>query len=257
MGHVNAPAGAETNNGRRVPFGRGTARLCAFTALGMAAGALIGAGAMVQMDDRRAIEAHAPTAAVVTAAQTDAATATREPQGPAGEAVRAEAAKPAAPDDEKATAPAMAASAQAEAAVIDTPVLPPPVAARFGDIAAPTSPLVARTGVSALEATVEIAETEAEAVRIEERLSAAGAAYFELPPKTDDPFEAALWDDVPLAPARTNAWVNMRAGPDNDAEVLTVVPGGAELRARTGCAHWCEVVYEGRRGYIYKSFIRR
>ena len=164
----------------------------------------------------------------------------------AGLGARARTAGPAAPDDEPATV-----------AAIDAPAGPFPVAARFGDVAMPAGPLVAGAGVPAPQGTVEIAETEAEALAIEERLSAAGAAYFELPPKTDDPFETALSGGAPLAPARTKAWVNMRAGPDNDARVQTVVPGGADLRARTGCVHWCEVVYEGRRGYIYKSFIRR
>lgn len=104
--------------------------------------------------------------------------------------------------------------------------------------------------------TVEIAETEAEVLAIEERLSAAGAAYFQLPPDAAEPFDAALGEPA-LPPARTNGWVNLRAAPGNNSEVMMVVPGGAEIGAEEGCRHWCEVVYDGNRGYIYQSFIRR
>ena len=50
-------------------------------------------------------------------------------------------------------------------------------------------------------------------------------------------------------------WVNMRAGPDNDAEILAVVPFDAALQAEKGCDHWCAVTYDGEQGYIYHSFI--
>jgi uncharacterized protein YraI len=54
--------------------------------------------------------------------------------------------------------------------------------------------------------------------------------------------------------ARANRHVNMRAGPDDGAQVLMVVPALAEIEAEDGCG-WCEVAYQGRTGYIYKSFI--
>lgn len=104
---------------------------------------------------------------------------------------------------------------------------------------------------------VEIAQSEEEVLAIEERLAAAGAAYFQLPQDTTAPFDAALSGGSELPPAQTNAWVNLRAGPDNDAQIVMVVPAGADIGAEQGCPHWCAVVYDGQRGYIYQSFIRR
>lgn len=60
-----------------------------------------------------------------------------------------------------------------------------------------------------------------------------------------------------LGEARVNAYVNMRSGPDNNSQVVTVVPANARIAAANGCRHWCEVVYEGRRGFIYKDYIVR
>jgi hypothetical protein len=48
--------------------------------------------------------------------------------------------------------------------------------------------------------------------------------------------------------------VNMRAAPNGRAQVLTVVPASSEIRAEAGCS-WCEIDYQGRSGFIYKSFI--
>ena len=48
--------------------------------------------------------------------------------------------------------------------------------------------------------------------------------------------------------------VNMRAAPNGRAQVLGVVPAAAEIRAETGCS-WCEISYQGRTGFVYKSFI--
>jgi len=59
-----------------------------------------------------------------------------------------------------------------------------------------------------------------------------------------------------LGTARVTQFVNLRARPSDDAEVLLVVPADAEIQAATGC-NWCEVVYDGKQGFIYKSFIRR
>lgn len=49
--------------------------------------------------------------------------------------------------------------------------------------------------------------------------------------------------------------VNLRAGPDNGARVLGVIPARATVRI-VGCKMWCTVEYGGRRGYIFKSFVR-
>ena len=57
-----------------------------------------------------------------------------------------------------------------------------------------------------------------------------------------------------LAPARVKSAVNLRAAPRNNAEVLTVLPANAQIEAQRGCS-WCAVSYEGRSGFVYKSFI--
>ena len=58
----------------------------------------------------------------------------------------------------------------------------------------------------------------------------------------------------PTTLATTNDWVNLRAGPDNDAAVIQTVPFGAELQL-VGCDPWCEVYYEGTHGWIWRDFI--
>ena len=49
--------------------------------------------------------------------------------------------------------------------------------------------------------------------------------------------------------------VNLRAEPDNGAAVILVVPGKSDVEV-IGCDYWCEVIYAGKRGWIYKGFVR-
>ena len=49
--------------------------------------------------------------------------------------------------------------------------------------------------------------------------------------------------------------VNMRAKPDNGAAVILVIPGKSDIEV-IGCDYWCDVVYAGKRGWIYKGFVR-
>lgn len=57
-----------------------------------------------------------------------------------------------------------------------------------------------------------------------------------------------------MRPATVSSAVNMRAGPDNDAQVVKVLPARAGIDAEADC-NWCKVVHEGATGYVYKSFI--
>jgi hypothetical protein len=90
----------------------------------------------------------------------------------------------------------------------------------------------------------------------DERESALGEPI----PEADPISEAASGSgDLPAQPTRhaqVTSHVNMRGGPDNDAAVIMVVPAGAEIRV-VRCDFWCEVVFEGARGWIYKSFVAR
>jgi hypothetical protein len=137
--------------------------------------------------------------------------------------------------------------------------------------AAPDSPAVdtARTAsILSPAGDVAVAETEQQAVEMESRLAAEGAKDFEVPAPDGDPaavpVTVASASSSPAEPfppvsdltqGRTAKWVNLRAGPDNDARVLTVVPYDAEILTQPDCPHWCAVVYDGRQGYIYKSFV--
>lgn len=56
--------------------------------------------------------------------------------------------------------------------------------------------------------------------------------------------------------ATANSWVNMRAGPDNGAAVITVVAEGATVNI-IECDGWCNVVVDGVEGWIYQSFLNR
>jgi hypothetical protein len=57
-----------------------------------------------------------------------------------------------------------------------------------------------------------------------------------------------------LRSAVVNQAVNMRAAPNKGGQVVMVVPGGAAIDAETDCG-WCEIRYQGRTGFIYKSFV--
>jgi hypothetical protein len=55
--------------------------------------------------------------------------------------------------------------------------------------------------------------------------------------------------------ARVISGANMRAGPSNGQPVLATIPGGSSVEV-VKCHHWCEVVFTGQRGWVYKSFVR-
>lgn len=65
---------------------------------------------------------------------------------------------------------------------------------------------------------------------------------------------AAAGGRAPSRTATIASAVNMRASGAKGARVLAVIPRGATV-GLVDCDGWCEVIYEGRRGFIYKSFI--
>jgi uncharacterized protein YraI len=79
--------------------------------------------------------------------------------------------------------------------------------------------------------------------------------------KTSPAAEAAV-DDVEqprdfkasTRTVRVNRGVNMRTRPKSGASVLTVVPKAASVQL-VGCKLWCEIVYKGRRGYVFNDFV--
>lgn len=59
---------------------------------------------------------------------------------------------------------------------------------------------------------------------------------------------------APAGAARVTAAVNMRSGPRKGAGVLTVVPAGSPVQVLS-CNGWCQIAYNGRKGFIYKSYL--
>jgi hypothetical protein len=54
--------------------------------------------------------------------------------------------------------------------------------------------------------------------------------------------------------ARVVSDVNMRAAPSNGAAVVATISGGRPVEV-IDCRQWCEVIFAGQRGWVYKGFI--
>lgn len=118
-----------------------------------------------------------------------------------------------------------------------TPPAQPETTAAIGDEPASEEP------VAVAESDPEIAQLEAQQQEENEAL---------IQEENGNAFNSPI-----MGEARANQHVNLRAGPSDNARVLMVVPARARIQAAKDCAYWCEVVYEGKRGFIYKSFIAR
>lgn len=49
--------------------------------------------------------------------------------------------------------------------------------------------------------------------------------------------------------------VTMRTGPKNSAAAIVTIPAKTSVQV-IGCKKWCQIVYNGKRGWIYKSFVK-
>jgi uncharacterized protein YraI len=49
--------------------------------------------------------------------------------------------------------------------------------------------------------------------------------------------------------------VTMRSGPKNNAAAIVTVPAKTSVQF-VGGKQWCEIVYNGKHGWVYKSYIR-
>ncbi len=72
-------------------------------------------------------------------------------------------------------------------------------------------------------------------------------------PVTDET-PAAEERPAPQRTVRVNDGVNLRARGASGSRVLRTIPANASV-GLVGCKAWCEVVYDGTRGFIYKSFV--
>ena len=49
--------------------------------------------------------------------------------------------------------------------------------------------------------------------------------------------------------------VTMRSGPKKGAGAITTVPAKASVQVMS-CNKWCEIVYNGKRGWVYKTYVK-
>ena len=66
--------------------------------------------------------------------------------------------------------------------------------------------------------------------------------------------KAAAKGGVATGAARVTSAVNMRSAPKKGAGVLGVVPAGTNVKVLS-CDGWCQISYNGRKGWVYKSFL--
>jgi hypothetical protein len=59
-----------------------------------------------------------------------------------------------------------------------------------------------------------------------------------------------------LPVARIVSDVRMHAGPSNGHAVVATIPRGTAVEV-VNCRAWCQVIFAGRRGWVYKSFLER
>lgn len=130
--------------------------------------------------------------------------------------------------------------------------------------------------VSKMTPEVEVADSEAEVAMLEEQTgmaaepapesemeiarlesAAGGVAIAAVKDSGSEPASASAGiPQVALKPARVTRYVNLRDGPADEAKVIAVIPTNTRIEAEADC-NWCVVTYNGQKGYVYKSFLRR
>jgi len=101
---------------------------------------------------------------------------------------------------------------------------------------------------------VPVAETDDEIAALEERQAEENREVLGDAAPEGGEENAAVPVPAGMRPATVTSAVNLRAGPDNDAEVVKVLPERAAIQAEADCG-WCRVSHDGTTGYVYKSFI--
>ena len=61
-------------------------------------------------------------------------------------------------------------------------------------------------------------------------------------------------DPAAIRIARVISHVNMRAGPSNGEAVIATIASGRAVEV-INCRQWCEIIFAGQRGWVYKDFI--
>lgn len=117
------------------------------------------------------------------------------------------------------------------------------------DLGPDRSATTAAIDAGAAGTAVAVAESEIEIAALESRLATQNGDVFAV----SDGDAAA----TPIGQGTVTSYVNMRAAPENDAEILKVLPQNASVAVVDDCPNWCEVEHEGVRGFVYGSFLDR
>lgn len=92
---------------------------------------------------------------------------------------------------------------------------------------------------------VAIAESEVEVAALESRMAA----------QNQDVFDTAA--SGPVGQGVVTSYVNLRAAPENEADILKVLPENAAVSVIDDCPNWCKVEHEGTRDFVYGSYVDR
>jgi hypothetical protein len=158
-----------------------------------------------------------------------------------------------------------------ETTTVTAPVEPPPaeIPATTGDEIDRLAELAATPNAAPVTeepAAVPLFREPADTPALAETATPPEPAVAEAAATEPAPAAAAETPPPPAAPAETtvantnlgtiNDWVNLRADPSMNGRVLMVVPLGATVEV-IGCPGWCEVVYNGTRGFVGPDFVDR
>lgn len=151
------------------------------------------------------------------------------------------------------------------------PAQPEAQPAQSGQAASPaeekpkaTDTAFAETTAAASDASTALSQLAppADAKTPEDKMDGAKtAAIPEAKPDVPDDQPTADSADTPkpkasaVANGRILRAVTMRSGPKKGAGAITTVPAKASVQV-VSCKKWCEIVYNGKRGWIYKSYIK-
>ncbi|MEM9107202.1 MAG: SH3 domain-containing protein, partial [Pseudomonadota bacterium] len=97
-------------------------------------------------------------------------------------------------------------------------------------------------------------ETEAQVAALEKRMADEGDSENFAVNTSTSAFAAPKLDTSKYREAFSTKYVNMRIRPKKNAQVMGVIPVDAEFKVEPVCKHWCGVEYDGRHGYIYRTF---
>jgi SH3 domain-containing protein len=125
-----------------------------------------------------------------------------------------------------------------------TPEAAASVAATISPVSAAADPAADDTDPTDGTETGAIAPHEAALARVKQAADPGADAT-----ATDDPMSL-----VKTRPTRLSTAANMRSRPKSGSGIIMVVPQSATVQL-VGCKVWCEIVYKGRRGFVYKDFL--